>query len=65
MAPIKTPTANWKIVDSKTGVIKQGTFTAADVCDPTYTRPSQIPPNLTEKIAKAPKRTSKVGKKIN
>ena len=35
-----TPTATWKVVDAKAGVVKSGTYTAAMVENPEYTKPS-------------------------
>ena len=37
------PLASWKIIDSKSGVVKQGKYTASDVCDPAYKKPSDLP----------------------
>ncbi|CAE8614431.1 unnamed protein product [Polarella glacialis] len=35
-----TPTASWKVVDSKVGVLKEGTFDTKSLEDPEYRRPS-------------------------
>ena len=38
--PAYTPSANWKILDSVAGVVKQGTYDAATLNDPRYHKPS-------------------------
>lgn len=38
--PFVNPTSEWLIVDSKAGVRKRGVFTAAQLNDPTYKKPS-------------------------
>ena len=37
-----TPKASWKIVDSKLGTLKEGTFVVGDVMDPMYKKPSDL-----------------------
>ena len=38
--PFTTPTADWMIIDAKAGLHKQGVFTAAQLNDPDYKKPS-------------------------
>jgi len=40
VATLSTPTSDWMILDSKTGVRKRGVFTAAQLNDPSYKKPS-------------------------
>ena len=40
VSPSYTPTANWKIVDSVAGVIKEGKYDAVTLNDPRYMKPS-------------------------
>ena len=44
------------------GTIKERECTAADLCDPSWKKPSDVPKNLTDMVAQAP--TTK-GKKTN
>jgi len=53
-----TPTATWKIVDSKTGVDKEGKITAADLTDPSWKKPSDLPQNLIDMVANGSKKTN-------
>lgn len=36
------PTASWKILDSKTGVIREGKYKTSDVMDPAWKKPSDL-----------------------
>lgn len=59
MAPIKTPMASWKIIDACSGVIKEGKYSAADVTDPAYAKPSDLPnTRLPGIVAGASKKTN-------
>mmetsp|Transcript_10551 Transcript_10551/g.19162 ORF Transcript_10551/g.19162 Transcript_10551/m.19162 type:complete len:624 (+) Transcript_10551:91-1962(+) len=49
----KSAAANWKIVDAAAGVIKEGTYTVAEVEDAEYTKPSACG-KLLKKIAETP-----------
>jgi len=46
------PTASWKLVDAKAGVIKEGTMTAADLMDPHFKKPSDLPNTCLPAIIK-------------
>ena len=39
----RAPRATWKLIDSKCGLIKQGRYSASDVTDPVYKKPSDAP----------------------
>lgn len=51
-----TPRASWKIVDSKVGIVKEGTFTVRDVMSSEYKKPSDLSktnlPSLVSKKVK-------------
>jgi len=48
-----TPKADWKLIDSNSGVVKQGKYTTLDVMEPTWKKPSDLPKtNLPKLIAK-------------
>jgi len=49
----KSAAANWKIVDAAAGVVKEGTYTVAEVEDAEYTKPSACG-KLLKKIAETP-----------
>lgn len=39
---LPSPSASWKLVDAKCGVLKEGKYTVADVMDPAWKKPSDL-----------------------
>lgn len=50
-----TPLASWKIIDSKTGLVKGGKYAATDLTDPAYKKPSDLPKTKLPALIEAAK----------